>query len=186
VRPILLGFQVTFYGGGVNSEATAKTWEKTKLQNLVRQKDGRYYARLRRNGKEIWKSLKTSHYSVAEAKLTEELKAHRELKAKVIDPGDAKIKFSQLLPFTCNDWRQGDDQGENSGLLEGDLHCCREELAGPHGTEVRKITPAMCREWAAPQARATSGNCYNNAISLLRHVFGVAKGRGAIYSNPAE
>ncbi|MEZ0256260.1 MAG: hypothetical protein ACAI37_13325, partial [Chthoniobacter sp.] len=32
---------------------------------------GRYYARLYRNGKEKWQSLKTKHFSVAEAKLAE-------------------------------------------------------------------------------------------------------------------
>ena len=30
-----------------------KTWEKTKVQFLVRHKSGRYYARLFLNGKEI-------------------------------------------------------------------------------------------------------------------------------------
>ncbi len=33
-----------------------KTWEKTKVQNLVRHKSGRYYARTFGNNKEIWKS----------------------------------------------------------------------------------------------------------------------------------
>ena len=55
----------------MKANTTVKTWEKTRLQNLVRHKSGRYYARLFLNGKEIWKSLKTSHFSVAEAKLAE-------------------------------------------------------------------------------------------------------------------
>ncbi len=37
-------------------EYPAKTWEKTKVKNLVRHKYGRYYARTFGNNKEIWKS----------------------------------------------------------------------------------------------------------------------------------
>jgi hypothetical protein len=55
-----------------------KTWERTRLQNLVRHKSGRYYARAFASGKEVWKSLKTSHFSVAQARLAEFLKEHRQ------------------------------------------------------------------------------------------------------------
>jgi hypothetical protein len=55
-----------------------KTRERTRLKNLILHKSGRYYARAFAGGKEVWKSLKTSHFSVAEAKLAEFLKEHRE------------------------------------------------------------------------------------------------------------
>jgi phosphatidylserine decarboxylase len=55
-----------------------KTWARTRLQNLVRHKSGRYYARAFASGKEVWKSLKTSHFSVAQARLAEFLKEHRQ------------------------------------------------------------------------------------------------------------
>jgi hypothetical protein len=57
-----------------------KTDENTgtnTLQNLILHKSGRYYARAFAGGKEVWKSLKTSHFSVAGAKLAEFLKEHR-------------------------------------------------------------------------------------------------------------
>jgi hypothetical protein len=54
----------------MNEGETAKRWEKTRLQNLVRNaQSGVYYARAFSNGKEIWKSLKTAHFSIAETKL---------------------------------------------------------------------------------------------------------------------
>ena len=46
-----------------------KAWEKTKVQNLVRHKSGRYYARIYAGGKETWKALKTDLLEVAKAKL---------------------------------------------------------------------------------------------------------------------
>lgn len=46
----------------MSERKTVKTWEKTRLQNLVRHKSGRYYARAFADGKEFWKSLKTSQF----------------------------------------------------------------------------------------------------------------------------
>ena len=57
---------------------SVRTWKKTSQQNLVRHKSGRYYARTFGNNKEIWKSLHTSHFSVAKARLAEFLRGHRE------------------------------------------------------------------------------------------------------------
>ncbi len=48
-----------------------KTWNPTRVQNLVRHKSGRYYARIFANGKETWKSLKTDILEVARVKLRE-------------------------------------------------------------------------------------------------------------------
>jgi len=42
-----------------------KTWQKPRKPNLLRHKSGRYYARAFASGKEVWKLLTTSHYSVA-------------------------------------------------------------------------------------------------------------------------
>src|SRR5262252_17630 len=53
-------------------------WNKTGKENLVRHKSGRYYARVSAGGKEVWKSLKTLHLSVAQARLAEFLKEHRQ------------------------------------------------------------------------------------------------------------
>lgn len=62
---------------------------------MVRHKvSGRYYARLYRNGKEKWQSLKT-HFSVAEAKLATLQKEHRENKGREFKPGSAKMTFAQ-------------------------------------------------------------------------------------------
>ena len=63
---------------GGNSFSRPKVWNKTGKDNLVRHKSGRYYARVFAKGKEVWKSLKTSHFSVAQARLAEFLKDHRQ------------------------------------------------------------------------------------------------------------
>src|SRR5438046_5009336 len=70
-----------------------KTWERTRLQNPVRHKSGRYYARAFAGGKEVWKSLKTSHFSVAQARLAEFLKEHRQRVSNGNDEVSAKMTF---------------------------------------------------------------------------------------------
>ena len=81
--------------GFVKQHKAAKTWERTRLQNLVRHKSGRYYARAFASGKEVWKSLKTSHFSVAQAKLAEFLKEHRERVSNGNGEVSAKMTFGE-------------------------------------------------------------------------------------------
>ena len=79
----------------VKERKPGKTWEKTRLQNLLRHKSGGYYARAFADGKEVWKSLKTSHFSVAEAKLAEFLKEHRQRVRNGNGEVSAKIAFGE-------------------------------------------------------------------------------------------
>jgi hypothetical protein len=45
-------------------------WQKTKIQFLLMDAEsGRYYCRLFSNGKEVWRSLKTDLFSVAQTRL---------------------------------------------------------------------------------------------------------------------
>ncbi|PYK98564.1 MAG: hypothetical protein DME32_14020 [Verrucomicrobia bacterium] len=74
---------------------STETWQKTRNPNLLRHNSGRYYARAFAGGKEVWKSLKTSHYSVAEAKLAEFLKEHREQVSNGNGEVSAKITFGE-------------------------------------------------------------------------------------------
>src|SRR5207237_10882135 len=74
---------------------STKTWQKTRKPNLVRHKAGSYYARAFAGGKEVWKSLKTSHFSVAKAKLAEFLKEHRERVSNGNGEVAAKMTFGE-------------------------------------------------------------------------------------------
>ena len=166
-----------------------KTWEKTRLQNLIRHKSGRYYARAFAGGKEVWKSLKTSHYSVAQAKLTEFLKEHRErvsnckseVSAKMIFGEAAAIhlqnlddilRIKRIKPRTRDYWHEC-------------LAALQKSWPGLNETEVRKITQTDCKEWARTYGKTVSPTRYNNTISVLRHVLNVAVDAGVVYSNAA-
>ena len=162
------------------------TWERTRLQNLVRHKSGRYYARAFAGGKEVWKSLKTSHFSVAQARLAEFLKEHRQHVSNGNDEVSAKMTFGQaaeihlrnldeklsIKPRTREYWLQR-------------LTALMKSWPDLKKTEIRKITPANCKRWASGYGKNASPTNYNNTVALLRHVLNVAIEAGVIYANSA-
>jgi integrase len=170
----------------MKQQKTGKTWQRTRHQNLLRHMSGRYYARAFANGKEIWKSLKTSHLSVAQAKLAEFLKEHRERVSNGNGEVSAKMAFGEAAVIHL---RNLDD---NLSIKPGTRAYWRECLAalqkswpGLNETEIRKITKADCKEWARAYRKAVSPTRYNNTVSILRHVLHVAVEAGVVYSNAA-
>ena len=131
-----------------------KTWERTRLQNLLRHKSGRYYARAFAGGKEVWRSLKTSHFSVAEAKLAEFLKEHRQRRSNGNGEVSPKMTFGEAAAIHL---RNLDD---NLNIKPRTREYWREVLAALlkswprlNETEVRKITQADCKKWASAYAQ---------------------------------
>jgi integrase len=171
---------------GVNQRKPSKTWEKTRLQNLLRHKSGRYYARAFAGGKEVWRSLKTSHFSVAEAKLAEFLRDHRQRRSSGNGEVLPKMTFNQAAAIHL---RNLDD---NLNIKPRTREYWREVLAALlkswprlNETEVRKITQIDCKRWAAAYAKLASPTRYNNTLAVLRHVLNIAVETGVIYGNPA-
>ncbi|MEP6699530.1 MAG: site-specific integrase [Verrucomicrobiota bacterium] len=163
-----------------------KTWEKTKVQNLVRHKSGRYYARTFGNNKEIWKSLRTSHLSVAKARLAEFLRQHRENQAAVTSEASAKMTFANALAIHLQ------NLDDDVTIKPGTRHYWRQIFVallkswpGLAEREVRRLTRTDCAEWARRFRKIASSTRYNNTVAGLRHVFEVAIEAGIVYGNPA-
>jgi integrase len=170
----------------VKQRKPTKTWERTRLQNLIRHKSGRYYARAFAGGKEVWKSLKTSHFSVAEAKLAEFLKEHRQRRSNGNGEVSAKMTFGEAAAIHL---RNLDD---NLNIKPRTRDYWREVLAALvkswprlNETEVRKISQADCKKWASAYAKTASPTRYNNTVAILRHVLNVAIEFAVAYSNAA-
>src|SRR6266853_1176126 len=140
---------------------STKTWQKTRKPNLLRHKSGSYYARAFAGGKEVWQSLKTSHYSVAQAKLAEFLKEHRERVSNGNGEVSAKMTFGEAAAIHL---RALDD---NLSIKPRTRHYWRQRLdalikSWPrlNETEVRKITQADCKKWASAYAKTASATRY--------------------------
>jgi len=166
---------------------TTKTWQKTRLQNLVRHKSGRYYARVYAAGKELWKGLGTSHFSVAQAKLGEFLKEHRE---RVSNNGKAEVSAKMTFGEAAATYLRNLDDNLSVKPRTRDywrecLAALRKSWPDLNETKIRKITQADCKEWARAYRKTVSPSRYNNTASVLRHVLNVGVEAGVVYSNAA-
>jgi integrase len=165
-----------------------KVWNTTGRDNLVRHKSGRYYARVFGKGKEVWKSLKTSHFSVAQARLAEFLKEHRQRAGNGNgSPGiSAKMTFGEAVTSHLRDLDNNVEiKPRTRAYYRERLRALEKSWPNLSATEIRKITSGDCKAWAGKYGRAAAPTNYNNTIALLRHVFAVAVEAGVIYANPA-
>lgn len=138
------------------------------------------------NGKEVWKTLKTAHYSVAKARLGTFKQEHREKQPPALDEASAKMVFGDALklhkqrleddvtlkPTTRHYWNQ-----IFTSLLK--------TWPGLEEREIRRISRTDCDEWARKFRKVASSTRFNNTLSGLRHVLDVAVEAGVIYANPA-
>ena len=174
---------------GGNSFNRKKVWNKTGKENLVRHKSGRYYARVSAKGKEVWKSLKTSHFSVAQARLAEFLKEHRQRAGNGGNGGSgisAKMTFGEAAMSHLRDLDNNVEiKPRTRAYYRERLRALEKSWPLLSTTEIRKITLGDCKQWAGKYGKDASPTNYNNTISLLRHVFAVAVEAGVIYANPA-
>jgi integrase len=165
-----------------------KVWNKTGRDNLVRHKSGRYYARVFGNGKEVWKSLKTSHFGVAQARLAEFLKEHRQRAGNGNGSSgvSAKMTFGEAAQSHLRDLDNNVEiKPRTRAYYRERLRALEKSWPLLSTTEIRKITSGDCKAWAGKYGRVAAPTNYNNTVALLRHVFAVAVEAGVIYGNPA-
>src|SRR5207302_3378646 len=143
-----------------------KTWEKTREQNLLRHRSGRYYARTFNNNKEIWKSLRTSHFSVAKARLAEFLREHREKQVDGLSAASAKMTFGEALKI--HEQNQADDvtiKPTTRHYWNQIFVALLKSWPGLAEMEIRRISKTDCKKWARTFRKVASPTRYNNTIS---------------------
>ena len=138
----------------------------------------------------MWKSLKTSHYSVAQARLAEFLKEHRQRVSKGGGGKDSSISAKMTFGEAATSHLR--DLDDNVKIKPRTRAYYRERLRALEKSwpnlcriEIRKITSGDCKAWAGRYGRVAAPTNYNNTVALLRHVFAVAVEAGVIYANPA-
>jgi integrase len=161
-----------------------QTWTKTRLKNLLRHKSGRYYARAYVRGKEVWQSLGTTLFSVAQEKLPDFLKQYRAARRREKGVGSAKMTFDDAVKIhmenldcdvdikqrTRNYWRE---------TLTA-LYKSWPELAQ---MPLRSITKRDLKQWAKGYSVTASTTRYNNTVHLLRHVLQIGIEEGILGYN---
>jgi integrase len=162
-------------------------WQKTKVQFLLRDKISRgYYARLYANGKQIWRSLKTDVFSVAQARLAVLIKEQRSVAkaSQTVETGKATVETM------ADAYLEGVRLDTNIKKSTVEYHEKNVSYILKSWPELRTAKPkdvseADCDAWAHLYAQRYSPTRYNNSIDSLRSVFNEAIKAGMIFRNPA-
>jgi len=182
-------------------------WERTNVTNLLRNgQSGTYYARVKVNGKQKWKSLKTSLFSVAKLRLAD-FEAQVRSKSAVAT-GDAPASKGEEASMTrfiaiCRQRTENDSSLARATKTrrETAMKAIMKTWPDLASRDVRRVTPTDCQQWAiralregtgfiAPKAKTVrkgmSPGALNKCIEVLTAVFEIARENGVIYENPAK
>jgi integrase len=163
-------------------------WQKTPYANLIRYvPSGGYYARLRVNGKLIWRSLKTDVLSVAKLRLSDFEKQERRRDAAESAVGAGKMTAGDAIKI------HQERLAGNGSLKPRTRAYHAERIAallkswpGLDKKEIRSLAKADCLNWAAKFGVDRSATAFNHTLGILRVLFEIGIETGARYDNPAS
>jgi integrase len=183
-----------------------KTWERTNVTNLLRNgHSGTYYARVKVNGKEKWRTLKTKVFSVAKLKLGDVERDERSkgmvAAAEALPQGGETTveRFINiyLMRTKNNPALRPATKSRREIAVKAILKTWRDLSL----RDARRITPTDCQHWAASALREGTGfvapkakiirkgmsaSAFNKCVDTLRSIFEIAREHGVTYQNPVE
>jgi site-specific recombinase XerD len=165
----------------------SKTWNKTRVQGLLRHRGGGYYARLYVAGKEKWLSLETTLLEVAKSKLKEEQEALAEATKTGWEPkaGLVKVEAAITAYREALKLRIGIKESTRQ-FYEWSLDSILRSWPELPELDVRHVGESHCKEWAKRFSGEYSATYFNAAVLVLIEVFEQAIRSGVIYRNPAR
>ncbi len=186
---------------------TQAGWITTNVKNLYRHTNGRYYARISRGSKKMWKSLGTKLKSVAEKKLEKHVADVRGRQPAEIEitEGEVKLTFGKVLElYRLNFQRDAELADGTKAFREAGVKLVLKTWPGIQTVNVRSISVPAVREWAlrmrsetkpyvptnaktaSRRSEGASPTTFNCALDALRHTLDLAVESGRIFSNPAR
>ncbi|WP_269523028.1 tyrosine-type recombinase/integrase [Coraliomargarita parva] len=168
------------------SDSTAATEEKNTpeyvrvAECLYRNtSSGRYYALVKRNGRQIRKSLKTQDRKLAERCLKEFLASIGR-----IDPsGESRqIRFEELGP----QWLQVHNASLKPSSADRNERCYKQLLPYFKGSRISDIRRTDCQSWEVKRGKKLNSSTFNKEMEVLRGIFDYAIERGITLENPAS
>ena len=190
-----------FYGQGMGRPNSVKTWSKTSVSNLVRHRNGGYYARLFRNGKESWKSLKTKVLEVAKSKLRDEQATFQKQEPVVKVSKSGRMTVASAIAELLKQVQARVPmrrKGRKSAITESSAHYRRQTVEALRKTwnetvgtdfdalEVRRVAGSDVQTWADKYRARVSSTRFNNTLGTLRRIFDLAIAAGELHRNPAQ
>jgi integrase len=196
-----------FYTFFMEESKSETVWETTNVTNLLRNRQsGSYYARVKVNGKQKWRTLRTTVFSVAKLRLgdiekevrAQGLTTHGEAQAAGTDEMTIQHFIGIYRERTHHDASIKSASKERRDTAIKAVVTTWPELPG---RDIRRLTGIDCREWAAKALREGTGfiapnvktkrkgmsaSAFNKSIDALRAVLEIAREKGVIYKNPAN
>jgi len=182
-------------------------WEKTNVTNLLRNRQsGNYYARVRVNGKQKWRSLDTTVASVAKLRLGD---TEKDMRASALlsrpqstSNREGETVVERFIAIYLERTKTNPSLAPNSKLrreiaVKAIIKTWRELPS----RDARRISASDCQAWAskaacqgtgfvAPNAKTVrvgmSVSAFNKCVDALRAIFDIAREHGVIYQNPAK
>ncbi len=173
-----------------------KTWEKTKVQNLVRHKSGRYYARIYAGGKETWKALKTDLIEVAKAKLRAVAPALEGTTRAAAAQDRGRMTLGDCATILRERLKTGTSmpgRGKTIRRLRPNSVVYRGKCIDSifrtrpawEAIDVRKLSAEEVEKWSNEFAAKYSASVHNNVLGTLRFLFQIARKAGALHEDPS-
>lgn len=180
----------------------AADWIQTKTQFVYRHKQsGRYHVRAFRQGKEVWRALKTTSYEVAKSKAKEtlaEIHKARNLEAAIVGTASTFGAVAELYREHIE--TATDTKASTKRYHRQTIDALLRSWPGLAEARLSSISEQQCRQWASGYLQAKrppghgwksdpgktiSASRFNNTLSALRSIFQLGIDRGLILSNPA-
>ena len=186
--------------------AAERGWERTNVTNLLRSgKTGIYYGRVKHNGKQRWKSLKTAMLSVAKLRLSDfekELRAQGVTEKSAAGSGDETTVARFIAIFQTRTANDSTLAVATKARREIALKALLKTWPDLPSRDARRVTASEGQQWAAKALREGTGfiapnakkvlgkgmspSAFNHCHEALKAVFEIAIEHGAAYANPAE
>lgn len=143
---------------------------------------GRYYARLKKSGKDIWKSLKTSDRSIAEARL---LDFKAKMNAYTPDPAKGKTPtFREASKVLLDRAKMEIKRPRTLTTLKGSLACADGSFLGP--MQINRLLLSHVKDYLHQRAVARSGRTANHDLTAIRKLFKLAVEKGWRWDDPTR
>ncbi len=185
----------------MEQEKSRKTWERTNVTNLVRNgQSGTYYARVKVNGKEKWRTLRTKVFTVAKLRLGDVEKEARGRGSASRDLGGDMTTGYFIEQYRQRTLLDASLKKSSRERRDSALKAITKTWTGLEGRDIRRISADDCRQWGASALRTGTGfvapkaktkrigmsaSAFNKTVDALRAVFELARDSGVIYENPA-
>jgi integrase len=182
-------------------------WERTNVTNLLRNRQsGKYYARVKVNGKQKWRTLKTAVFSVAKLRLAEVEKIMRS-QAAAAKGESAQGAVSEttverfITAFRVRIANNSKLAASSKARTLDSVKTLIKTWPELPGRDVRRLTASDCNAWAVAALREGTGfiapnvktkrkgmspSSFNKCVDTLRTILEIAHDQGMVYQNPAK